>query len=401
MCRSLPRKRTYQRSAARSLGALAISAIMGIATAHASTGSVSIAPDPSSGQYARSDAYAIFTSVGDALVAQDSATTRTRLSTRAFTIEALRNPPPAKRQMIDFRFDDRASLYLRNLVGVAPSKIGRFDGRAFQFEDAPDPGATWAILGAGDLSGRGVSALISRDVSNRVRVDFNPTLSTPQLLRTVRPEWVVVAVADLDGDSHADILWRYVAPNTPDSGVSFAWYMTTNPTRDTAILQDVRHRGGAPLSWSLVGASDFDGDGRADVLWRSPSGALRLLLSNQDRTWRNTLIGQLDASDDVIAIGDLDGDGRSDLVLANPRGALKIWTLNGDKLLSQSNAGMVANGWALFASADFDGNGTLDLLWRRPDSTLTLWLSVPDQPGQFKVIDDAGSVPSGYVSIEP
>ena len=66
--------------------------------------------------------------------------------------------------------------------------------------------------------------------------------------------WTIAAVADFDGDGHADMLWR-----NSSTGANPIWrsgrYATRQPVAD--------------MAWTVADAGDYDGDGRADILWRN------------------------------------------------------------------------------------------------------------------------------------
>ena len=38
--------------------------------------------------------------------------------------------------------------------------------------------------------------------------------------------------------------------------------------------------GGAPTNWTILASADFNGDGKADILWRGPNGEIALWLLN-------------------------------------------------------------------------------------------------------------------------
>src|SRR2546425_8021 len=75
--------------------------------------------------------------------------------------------------------------------------------------------------------------------------------------------WAVPPCApmDFDGDGKADILWR----NT-STGDNFIYLMNGAMIKSSVYLNTVSDQG-----WQVKGIGDFDGDGKADVFWRNSS----------------------------------------------------------------------------------------------------------------------------------
>src|SRR5439155_897357 len=116
--------------------------------------------------------------------------------------------------------------------------------------------------------------------------------------------------ADFGGDGRSDILWR-----NQGTGENYLY-----PMNGTTILPSEGYlRTVADLAWHIAGVGDFDGDGKADILWRNTStgqnyiylmngitiGAEGYLRSVADQNWQ------------VAGIGDFDGDGRDDILWRN------------------------------------------------------------------------------------
>jgi hypothetical protein len=92
--------------------------------------------------------------------------------------------------------------------------------------------------------------------------------------------------------------------------------------------------------WQIVGVGDFNGDGRDDLLWRHPQGALSNWLANAAGGWSindsNALI-QVSTDWFVTGIGDYNADGRDDILWRNEdTGGLSNW-------LASANGGFTIN----------------------------------------------------------
>ena len=130
------------------------------------------------------------------------------------------------------------------------------------------------------------------------------------------------------------------------------------------------------LSWDVVAASDFDGNGKADLAWeRSSDNLVEIQLFNGSTpSGGSTIAGSpFDANWQVVASGDFNGDGRFDLIYRRlSDGFTEIQLLNGNKGVG---GGAIRNNpfdsaWQIAAAGDFNGNGNSDLAWRRSSDGL-------------------------------
>ncbi len=196
-------------------------------------------------------------------------------------------------------------------------------------------------------------------------------ISTP-LTTTSDTRWRVGGIGDFNGDGSADILFHNLA-----TGVNAVWFMI-----------GISRIGGAQifpttldLNWSIAGVADFDGDTKADILWRNyATGANTIWL--MDKTTR---IGPVaipvtaDVRWQVGGVADFNGDKKPDIVWHNTgTNANAVWYMNGTSRISA--APLPSNGspgWRLCAAADFDGDTKPDLVWRNPElGADALWLMV-------------------------
>ena len=66
--------------------------------------------------------------------------------------------------------------------------------------------------------------------------------------------------SDFNGDSKADILWR-----DPVTGSNAMWLMDGNTLSSPSFITS------ASTNWQVQGTGDFNGDSKADILWRDPA----------------------------------------------------------------------------------------------------------------------------------
>ena len=139
----------------------------------------------------------------------------------------------------------------------------------------------WRVAAVGDLDGDGGPDIVFRHrVSDDMGVWFlngfnlrEGSMLSPS--RVVDRKWRIMAAADLDGDSKADLLWQHT------DGSLAAWLMNGAVLKDGAQLFPNRV---SDPAWTLMGAGHGNSDGKADLVWRhSQTGAVAIWL--MDRFW--------------------------------------------------------------------------------------------------------------------
>jgi len=252
--------------------------------------------------------------------------------------------------------------------------------------------ARWSVAGIGDFNGDGRSDILWRHHSGVIgqwsgqigQFSNNSGVAA----NAVGNDWTIVGVADFNGDGRADILWRH------SSGELGQWLAQPNGS--------FNNNGGAAAnvvdpSWTVVATRDFNGDGKADLLWRHASGAFA--------EWQGTGSGKLvnagavmaGATGSVVGAGDFTADGKDDIVMRHPAtGVLTMWqaqdggTFAALKPLAQVND----LNWKILTIGDFNGDGRDDLLWRHNSGATTEWLSLGS--GEFGYNGAAMSLPIGW-----
>src|SRR5438874_820423 len=153
------------------------------------------------------------------------------------------------------------------------------------------------------------------------------------------------APMDFDGDCKSDILWRNSA-----TGEDYLWLMNAQAIVSQGSLTTL----GDP-AWQIQGTGDFDGDGKADILWRNAvTGENYIWLMNGLTIASQGSINVVDPTSgwQVQGIGDFDGDGRADILWRNSStGENYVYFMNGWAIVSRGSLDTVADPYWMQRSA--------------------------------------------------
>ncbi|MBF0345476.1 MAG: VCBS repeat-containing protein [Nitrospirae bacterium] len=194
------------------------------------------------------------------------------------------------------------------------------------------------------------------------------TMATDKTVNvTFNPSLTSVMKGDFNGDGKADILWR-----DNSTGMVYITLMNGIKVLSQGVPATVN------LNWQVLGKGDFDGDGKDDILWQNTStGDVIVWLMNATSIASNKLVASTIPSDwHVKAIGDFNGDGKADVLWQNTTsGMVAIWLMNGNLIAS---GGLAATGipadWQIKAAVDFNGDGKADVLWQNTtNGSVALW----------------------------
>ena len=180
------------------------------------------------------------------------------------------------------------------------------------------------------------------DMMNGSQINWATSGFTSQ--QEIDPNWNVVAVADFTGSGNADILWQY--DNTanaadPLNGTLYEWRMNGTSVSSAGLLS--AQPGSA--NWKVEGTGDFDGNGTADILFRyedaanaaDPLNGITYIdfMNGTNVTGGSTTSWQIDNSWQVAGIGDYNGDGKADILFQQTStGSTYIWEMNGASVAS-------------------------------------------------------------------
>jgi probable HAF family extracellular repeat protein len=131
---------------------------------------------------------------------------------------------------------------------------------------------------------------------------------------------------DFNADGKPDLIWQN--QTTGEIGV---WFMNgTTMTGFSYLTPDTV----SDLNWKIVGVSDFNGDGKPDILWQhQTSGNIDVWTMNVTTMTESTYLTPGAVSDlnwKIVGVGDFNGDGKPDILWQHQQsGNIAVWFMNG------------------------------------------------------------------------
>ena len=245
-------------------------------------------------------------------------------------------------QIADVTGDGKADVIWRdstdNEIGLWTSGPG--NGAAFTYQNLGYVPSDWHLVGSGNFNAEaGPDSLVWRDDNGEVGLwnftgGSGPASFTTQLLGAVPTSMVVQGVIH-GGDEIVDILLRDTS-----TGDLVLWYQEgAGPAPYVFGSKDL---GVISTDWQIQGVGDFNNDGGGDILWRNTTNGdvalwiLNIVSGFYNYTQQDLGIVPLDwhvqQVDDFNGVGAFDGEGRADILWRN--------STDGDVLAWYSEGGL-------------------------------------------------------------
>jgi N-acetylneuraminic acid mutarotase len=200
----------------------------------------------------------------------------------------------------------------------------------------------WSVQGLGDLNGDGKTDIVWRKTGAGVDTGAlflwlmdGKNVAGATYLDPIGLQWQIQRLGDFNGDGRSDILWRNMSPGQSDSAYLFLWLMNgpqvVAGTGYTSLQAD--------SGWSVQDVGDFDGDGKSDILWRNvgngaDAGALFVWLMDGKTLKGGTYLLPVTLDWQVQGLGDFNGDGRADILWRQAStGKTYVWLMDGAQVI--------------------------------------------------------------------
>ena len=257
--------------------------------------------------------------------------------------------------------------------------------------------ASWAATGSGDVNGDGRADVIWHQASTGCTAVW--LMGSPLSISSVGfpacvgagSSWQRVGAGDVDGDGRTDLLWRDSA-----TGELRVWFMSASGSIEQGLSYGI-----VPLTWQVAEVADVDGDWLADIIWYAPSSGQvavwQMHPSGSYWAWFPASVGA-GSGWSTQSAGDFDGDGRADLLWRHTDGTVAVWYMNGPTVAGlHFLPGVPMADWSLQAIGDYDGDGRDDIAWLSSSGNVVRWMmqgraSVP-------VTQSVGGIGSGWSSF--
>lgn len=201
------------------------------------------------------------------------------------------------------------------------------------------------LQGLGDFDGDGRDDLLWRNKhTHQLSVWFMngaSVQSTGPVGTTLHSAFDVVGIGDINADGRDDIVTRqldfFVWPILMDGLVVLGEGMLSEPS-SPIVVNDSR--------WEIQGLADVNGDSKADIFWRKTTGEVGVSLLDGLAPPTSVVMTTISPTWRVQGVGDLNGDQNADIILRSGT-IVNAWMMNGPAIVTGGRLATINPGWLI------------------------------------------------------
>jgi phosphatidylserine/phosphatidylglycerophosphate/cardiolipin synthase-like enzyme len=254
---------------------------------------------------------------------------------------------------------------------INPALIALSDIWSFTTVSATAARADFSLDGKPDLIWQREDGYLSAWTMNGTTLQ-QATLLNPG--RVGDPNWRIAGTGDLNGDGRPEIIWQHLT-----KGLLSVWTMVATQAQDAYYLNPSRILSN---DWRIVAVADMNRDQKADLIWQHlTDGWLAVWYMDGLNMWRDRLLspGRISSNEwRIVGAADMNSDGDTDLVWQHTRlGYLSVWYMTGADALYADylNPPSIQPGtWWIRSVIDINADGKPDLIWQHENGWISAWL---------------------------